>query len=497
MDRINLASLVLALLACLPIELSAQSQTDAAKPGTATVSGRVNSRGKSFRNITVIMQPEQAAPPENQSSILRAQADQTDRVISRSISLGNGTVIRDEHPAPPQDQGSILRVQAEQNGSFKITGISAGRYRIAASASMFVTSIDTSFDQQGTVLNIGEGENIENLDLEIKRGGVITGRITYSNNRPLVEERVQLMRLDQIGKPQPFRYDLLMGGTDDRGIYRIYGLPEGRYLVSIGVPQAEGKIRVGWGISGLPQTFHPDVTELSQAKIIEVVDGSETADVDIAVAEAHKIYNIYGRVVSAEDGQPVMGVELAFGSMEQDGQRVNRWRPQGVRSNSKGEFHLQDVLPGKHGIFAHPDQVNGVISEIVVCEVRDSDLQGVEVRVRQGSLISGQVVIEGTSDPAVLANITQIQLSFFTRSAVLSSPIRNNVRVNPEGGFRVRALQPGRVDIQVGNALHGFSILRIEREGTPVLPQEGLEIAPGENISNLRVVVGYNQGGGK
>jgi hypothetical protein len=461
MNRIVLGVLVLLQLACLPIELSAQSQTEAAKSGASTVSGTVIAKGMPFRNATVLLQAEQ--------------------------------------PAGSQARASLIQGQTDDNGVYKITGLSAGRYRITASMNRFIMNPDQALVQEWTLLNIGEGENIENLELELKRGGVITGRVTCAN-RPLVEETVQLLRLDQNGKPRNFMYDfIIMGRTDDRGRYRIYGLPEGRYLAGVGISRLEGFNLNGAGLvsPNLRSTFHPDVAEQSEAKVIEVADGSETADVDIAVAEANKTYSIYGRVISAEDGQPVSGIELAFGSIARDGQRIGSLKAHGVRSNAKGEFRFEGVLPGKHAILANPDQENGVVSEIEICEVRDSDLRGVEVKIRPGNTISGRVVIEGTSDPAILANITQIRLAFSTRSAELEVPVKSWVMINPEGGFRIRAIKPGNIDIQIMTGLRGFSILRYERDGTPVLPQEGLAIAPGEKISNLRVVVGYSQGEGK
>jgi hypothetical protein len=180
--------------------------------------------------------------------------------------------------------------------------------------------------------------------------------------------------------------------------------------------------------------------------------------------------------------------------MAEDGRSQNNLRSSGVRSNAKGEFILADVLPGKHGIFIKPDQVNGVFSELEVCEIRDSDVSGLEVKVRPGGVISGQLVIEGTSDPAVLSNLTQIRLSFFTRSGDINGSARQQVMVNPEGAYRVNALVPGRVEIGLVTGARGFSILRIERDGAQISPQDGLELAPGENISNLRIVVGHSQG---
>src|SRR5207244_12335072 len=67
---------------------------------------------------------------------------------------------------------------------------------------------------------------------------VITGRVTDAENKPVVEERVSLQSVDENGAPSRFGVfsspNDQMYQTDDRGIYRIYGLPAGRYKVSVG-----------------------------------------------------------------------------------------------------------------------------------------------------------------------------------------------------------------------------------------------------------------------
>jgi hypothetical protein len=471
MYRIIFTALVLLLLACLPIRTSAQSQAQTGAGKSSTVSGRATSKGVAFTDATVYLRPVQPSNSQSPDAVRSASLN------GRSIQITG---------APANFKGRI-----DENGDFKITDIPAGRYRIfALPTTLFGIE---AYDDVGTPLSIGEGENIENLELEIKRGGVISGRLTASG-RPVVEEQVNLFKLDRSDKPVPIQPARTIGRTDDRGHYRIYGLSDGRYLVCVGSSPSYGRVLTGLWSTGLTRTYYPGVTDQAEAKVVEVVDGSENLEIDIEVGEPRKVYHISGRVVFAEHGEPVTEVAISHIPMADDGQNIINTRPSGVRSNAKGEFTLADVLPGKHGIYVRPDQVNGVISEIKVCEVSDSDVSGIEVKVRPGGVIAGKLVIEGTSDPAVLSNLTQIQLSFFTRSFDIRASISQQVMVNPEGAFRVGALVPGRVEIGLATGLRGFSILRIERDGAQISPQDGLELAPGENISNLRVVVAHIQG---
>jgi hypothetical protein len=471
MYRIIFKVLALLLLACLPVRLSAQSQTGARI--SSTVSGRVILNGAAYRHAMVYLLPVQPSNSQSPDAARIMNISQNGFQITGKSVTFNGLI--------------------DEDGDFRITDVPAGRYRIFALPTTLFRLGDVPVGDLGTPLTIGEGENIENLEIEIKRGGVISGRVTVSN-RPVVEEQVNLFKLDKSGKPVPIQPDLTMGRTDDRGHYRLYGLPDGRYLVCVGYSPSYGRLVTGLWSTGLTRIYYPGVTEQAEAKVVEVVDGSEHLEIDFDVGEPKKVFNISGRVVLAESGQPVTEVEISHISMAEDGRSQNNLRSSGVRSNAKGEFILADVLPGKHGIFIKPDQVNGVFSELEVCEIRDSDVSGLEVKVRPGGVISGQLVIEGTSDPAVLSNLTQIRLSFFTRSGDINGSARQQVMVNPEGAYRVNALVPGRVEIGLVTGARGFSILRIERDGAQISPQDGLELAPGENISNLRIVVGHSQG---
>src|SRR5262249_52422726 len=136
------------------------------------------------------------------------------------------------------------RAKTDENGRFRITKVAAGAYFVRTIAPGFTSTSETAFEPQGKTLNLADGEAVENMDLELKRGGVITGRVVDTKGRPLVEEGVELFKVDKDGKREYFQLDNFyqINSTDDRGVYRIYGLPEGRYLVHVGISGGEGPI---------------------------------------------------------------------------------------------------------------------------------------------------------------------------------------------------------------------------------------------------------------
>src|SRR5215470_12211853 len=95
----------------------------------------------------------------------------------------------------------------DENGRFQITHVDAGNYWIRAQAPGYISR--GPYDGVGdSLFHVTEGGKIENLAIEIRRDGAITGRITDSQGKPVIEEDVilyKLYKLDKHGKPQGFR----------------------------------------------------------------------------------------------------------------------------------------------------------------------------------------------------------------------------------------------------------------------------------------------------
>lgn len=454
MSTFNFAILVLHLLLWSHPDAAAQSQVKEKKQAPATVSGHVVLNGEPLRGVTVELRPERM-------------------------------------PAPPAP-GAVLRAESDGSGRYRITGIAAGSYYVSLLPPEFVIAGRSGTGARGKILNLADGEHVENFDLDLKRGGVITGCVTDAAGRPLSGQRIELTKIGEESQPQPSPFNHPgVKLTDEQGVYRIAGVPDGRYLVSAGVSQAE---RMGTPLARSvyhPKTFHPGVADPARAGVVGVSEGAEVTGVDIFIAEARKTYEIKGRVVRAETGEPVAGIEIYYSPLMGDGRGVAGPRSRGERSNAEGEFQFHGVLPGKYVLYTQLGGEKEYFCEPAVCEITESGMDGVEVKLRQGGSISGAVVIEGSNDPAAPAKLSQVHIAGYSKT---SQPIilpREPAKINPDGTFRIAGLQPGRVYLMLGfnPKVGGFSIKRIERNGA--IQPDGLEVGPGENLSNVRVVVGY------
>jgi protocatechuate 3,4-dioxygenase beta subunit len=446
---------ILAAIFLLCLDISVKAQPGGTKAETATVSGRVTLKGEPARGVTVILQTQNQNTPN----------------------------------AP--------RARSDESGRFYFTGIQAGKYSVYALAPGYVLPEEPGFPGlRGKALNLTEGDRVENVDLEIKRGGVIAGRVTDSQGRPVVEERVNLIKLNPNNlSGNAFDRGVIyeMYQTDDRGLYRIYGLPEGRYLVSVGHGESFGSANIISTREFYPRVFYQNAASDSEAKMIEVTEGSEAINIDITVPDPKQTHDVHGRVVDARSGRPVAGVEVVAGWAPSEGRyAASGYAGGGARSGPNGEFHIFGVQPGRYTILAQADeQGGGYISDPVIVDIEEDTVTGVELRVRQGASISGAVVIDGTNDPKVHAKLSQISISATVRQISYGPPAPGMGfgRVNADGSFRLSGLQPGKATIEMSN-IRDFVMSRIERNGSPV--DGGIDVEAGEQVTGVRVILAYS-----
>ena len=121
----------------------------------------------------------------------------------------------------------------DEQGRFRVTALPAGTYSITATKTGFV---DGAFGQRravrtGTPVELTDGQQRADVDLKLMRGGVVTGRVLDEDGEPLARAMVTVLRQQYVrGEKQ-----LTPAGTDqsdDRGQFRVFGLPPGDYFVS-------------------------------------------------------------------------------------------------------------------------------------------------------------------------------------------------------------------------------------------------------------------------
>ena len=150
------------------------------------------------------------------------------------VTEGSGTPVR---RARVTLSGSELRggrsTITNDDGEFTFTALPAGRFNMTASKAGYV---DIAYGAKrpgrpGTPIQLLESQKLEKANISLPRGSVITGVVVDENGEPSPRTQVRVMRYVM----RTGERTLQQGGsdqTDDRGIYRIYGLQPGEYLVT-------------------------------------------------------------------------------------------------------------------------------------------------------------------------------------------------------------------------------------------------------------------------
>jgi len=407
-----------------------------------------------------------------------------------------GVVVSLRKNGPMNPFELALRATTDQDGNYRIANVPPGSYEVTPAAPAYVPSDSKEPRSNKTVL-VGEDENIENINFALVRGGVITGKITDADGRSVIQQQVNIFRADPVEQGQLRQAIPNSGGqTDDRGIYRVFGLTPGRYKVAVG--RSDEMLNQSFGgaqRSTYQQVFHPDVTDQARATVIEVGEGSEAKNIDIALGRALQTFTVSGRVVD-DKGSPVPNIRLGLQrTMGQRAEFVSTF----PTTTAQGDFVVEGLIPSKYGIFLLPNQNTGLRVETLTFDVIDQDISGLALKLVPGASVSGVVVVEGDNKAAV-AKFPELQLrAYVTNPNGVSVGLGSSEGspIAPDGGFLVKGLPGGMVFFNV-NGLNapslskGFVILRVEHDGVPV--QRGIELKDGEQLTGVRVVLGYGTG---
>jgi Carboxypeptidase regulatory-like domain len=388
------------------------------------------------------------------------------------------------------------RAVTDQDGNYKIANVAAGSYEVVFGALGY---IPTDVNSRSRSVVVGDGENIENINFALVRGGVITGRITDADGRPAIQQAVRLFRADPPNPRTPQSQvqerplsPANTSTTDDRGIYRMFGLMPGRYKVSAGrgdnvYPGGGGPI----GRVSYKEVFFPDATDHTKATVLEVSEGSETTNIDITLGRPFETFSARGRVINGEKGEPVANVRFTLQRVVGD---QYEFTPQFVMSNALGGFSAEGLIPGKYSVFMMSDTNSDLRAENTSFDIIDADVTGVTVRVVKGASISGIVVLE-TEDKRAFAKLTQLELQAYVQNPnAKSMGSSSRATIGGDGSFRFGGLGDGIANLSINpvnalNQIKGFMLSRVERDG--VVQRRGLEVKEGEQITGVRVIVNY------
>src|SRR5262245_30546128 len=282
--------------------------------------------------------------------------------------------------------GSEHQTGTDLDGNFKFTGLAPRVYSVSASpAKSYVPGpVPVGERQDGGYYRVGD-----NVTITMIKGGVITGRVTNATGEPLIGVRVNAVMTrgaegnTALGAARP-RF------TDDRGFYRIYGLPPGTYVVFT----RNALFRFPSPYDRDTPTYHPSSTR-ETATEVTVASGGEAAGVDIR-HRGDRGYVVSGSV--SDGGESYSSYTwriITLTNTVNDAVRSDAY----IRGEDNAKFAIYGVADGEYEITASwvldaNDEVFASTSRRVV--VKGADVGGIELKLLPPGSIAGKFTLEAT-----------------------------------------------------------------------------------------------------
>ena len=374
-----------------------------------------------------------------------------------------------------------------------------GRYTVEASKPAYMT---LSFGQRraferGTLVEVREGEALDDVDFVLPRGAVITGTVFEPFGEPAVDVRIRVLRYEF--RDGGWRLERAGGGfgaaTDDRGVFRVYGLPPGSYYVEASPSTFRFSQRFEREYA---PTFYPGTTSIEAAQLVDVDAGDEAA-IDFPLT-AVLTATVSGHVVD-EYGRPAAGVPSV--SLIRDGTSGVAGSRTSGRLEADGRFVIDAVPPGRYIAYAAetgaPGHARFATAEVTVSGER---VDGVWLTLTPGASARGRIFFESQTAPGFAPDA--VQPFTMPRGDRLQFPVGRGIgHVNDDWSFEVRGMAGPQLvrlaGLPAGWALRTVALAGRDITDTPIvfsrqMPTTGLQILLTDRLSNLTGAVRDAQG---
>jgi len=380
------------------------------------------------------------------------------------------------------------RTNADANSGFEFLEVDAGRATVIASkpgyslADAEPYSASMSLLAAGAAIDLSDGETRNGVEIRLTRWSSLTGHVVDENGEAVEGASVQLMQVRYEGgrrrlSPAATTAQL----TDDRGMYRLYGIPPGQYIVSAsigGVLSAD--------LPGYVRSFFPNTAVPAQAQFVPIGRSQDVAGIDVVLVRA-RTFRIVGHILDAA-GQPTTGGMITLIPSSRSSSVTNV--PAGARLRPDGAFEFPNVAAGQYVIQIYRGRTNTGEGEFAALPVAvsDRDVTDLTIRMSAGSTIAGRFPFEA-SDPSKRP----------AASAIEFSPLPVDLDVSPANNFAIADIGSdwtfrmtginGPRRLQVVRTPPGWALKEIRAAGIDVTDRPIAFGAANQSRSDIEVVL--------
>lgn len=415
-----------------------------------------------------------------------------------------------------------------ERGEFQVKDLSAGDYFVMVDAPGIITplgSIDLSegVNEKTALLAVEKefdkisvnGTNSVNVQIRARRGGVISGKVTYADGDPAINAQIIILRKKE-GRLARFMTgfspsSILGLRTDDRGIYRIAGLPPGEYVVGATEANTREDARDEYagldffGNSSLSVSYYQNETSRRMATLVKVEAGHDANDINITLIERAS-YTVSGTVITRQ-GRAGVRARLTIQNKNEGGPIPFMDSGPSAESDEQGSWTFTNIPDGTYMVTADPASGNtqeeiedsakpetpatsnratsgrpALVLRRVEVTVSGGDLSGITIEVSEGGRVQGTLAAEG-GDKKVLQGAA---VALSSRDGDAGAERYGYVQA--DGSFMIDKVSPGEFYLSVPQLGDKFYVKSITAGSTDLM-RDGLKIGSGASIDNVRIII--------
>jgi hypothetical protein len=319
---------------------------------------------------------------------------------------------------------------------------------------------------RGERIQIASGEVVDGIEVPLVKGGVVSGRVVDGSGAPAVGMVVRLYRAAWVsGEASLAEAPVGWDQTDDRGEFRLFGVPTGTFALAA-IPANYGQ--------QIP-TFYPGTAEGSLAEMLRIRAGEVVSGLVFSCAATPMV--LLSGTVTLPDGTPYSGQLRA----NRIGMRVQSLRDGSTSVARGGRYEFS--LP--RGAYALEVETNSVQERLFAHEtvILEGSSVSVPLVLQRGYGVRGRYVLEEGGPVQMPARSSRS--GFFQPVDAASFSGAGAWTAKTDGSFEVTGVK-GRFRVNWPTP-SGMTIERVTSAGQDITDQP-LDLSTG-SLEGVEVVV--------
>jgi hypothetical protein len=354
---------------------------------------------------------------------------------------------------------------ADHEGRFELLHLAAGAYQVSATAGEHRAShVREPFPvahPSGAVelVRLRDGEVRSDINIALRRSLAISGRVVDEFGDPLVGITVRVSAA--VGRPYASQRSRT---TDDRGMFRVFGLVPGRYVVCAQIYQRHPSRSTTIAIADrFVSTCYPSALDEAEGQVV-TVNGSDVEGVEIRMRR-RRLLSTSGIAVDST-GAVAQSASITFHRFERSG------GSSGTTNSSDGQFRFTGLVPGDYAVEASLGGATTAGAPVAVVKERgyvpvtlaEDHVTDLVVPMKPPAKVYGRLVFEDGPPPA--GSVAPLEVAAWPESGRFHVPIRP-ARVENDLSFTLNDLS-GRLRLSLQWPPRGWVVKSIRYRGIDI-----------------------------